>query len=92
LANERRAEKDAATGWRHVQRARREFRGEHQLAEYVASITPAELAEILQSSPVELPRLARNHAECRVEAGEEREFVQVMRTWALYVLSGLEGG
>ena len=28
----------------------------------------------------------------RVEAGERRSFAQVIRTWTLHVLSGLEGG
>lgn len=78
------------SAWGHLQRARREFRGEHQLAEYVARLTPAELAEILASTPHRLPHLAANHAECRVEATEERGFVEVMRAWALYTLSGLE--
>lgn len=78
--------------WKHLQRARTEFRGEHQLAEYVARLNPEELAEILASSPRKLSRLAANHPECRVQAGEEREFVEVMRVWTLYTLSGLEGG
>ena len=78
--------------WKHVQRARSEFSGEHQLAEYVARLSPEELSEILASSPHRLPRLAASHAECRVEAEEERGFVEVMRDWALYTLSGLEGG
>lgn len=78
--------------WKHIQRARTELRGEHQLAEYVARLTSGELAEILDSTPSKLSRLTANHPECRVQAGEEREFVEVMRVWTLYTLSELEGG
>lgn len=78
--------------WEHLRRAREQSRGEHQLGEYVARLGPAELAEILAASPRGLPLLASHHAECRVGAGEERDFVEVMRVWALYTLSGLEGG
>lgn len=91
MSNERETGLDASVVWRHLQRAREEARGEHQLSEYVAGLAPAELAEILAASPG-LPLLASHHAECRVEAGEERSFVEVMRVWALYTLSGLEGG
>lgn len=78
--------------WKRLERARARSRGEHQLSEYVSELSPAELAEILAASPRGLPLLASHHAECRVQAGEERDFVEVMRVWALYTLSGLEGG
>lgn len=92
MPNERVSGPEARVAWEHLQRARRESRGEHQLGEYVARLEPAELAEILAASPCVLPLLATRHAECRVEAGEGRDFVEVMRAWALYTLSGLEGG
>jgi hypothetical protein len=83
---------DAHLVWEHVQRARERFRGEHQLEEYVAGLSPEECARILAASSRGLPALARNHDRCRVGKEEERDFVEVMRTWALYVLSNLEGG
>ena len=39
-----------------------------------------------------LTSLAALREECRVGAGERRSFEQVIRTWTLHVLSGLEGG
>lgn len=92
MPNERENGPGASVVWQHLQRAREESRGEHQLGEYVARLAPAELAEILAASPGGLSLLAGHHAECRVAAGEERDFVEVMRVWALYTLSGLEGG
>jgi hypothetical protein len=95
---QRRKMKETVTGsdahlvWEHIQRARERFRGEHQLEEYVAGLAPEECARILAASPRGLPALARDYDRCRVGAVEERGFVEVMRTWALYVLSGLEGG
>jgi hypothetical protein len=83
---------DARLVWEHVLRARERFRGERQLERYAAGLPPEECARILAASPRGLPALARNHDRCRVEADEARGFVEVMRTWALYVLSGMEGG
>jgi hypothetical protein len=83
---------DAHLVWEHIQRARERFRGERQLEQYVAGLSPEECARILAASPRGLPALARNHDRCRVEADEARGFVEVLRTWTLYVLSGLEGG
>jgi hypothetical protein len=83
---------DARLVWEHIQRAREKFRGEHQLAEYVAGLSPEECARILAASPTGLPALARSRDGCRVGADEARGFVEVMRTWTMYVLSGLEGG
>lgn len=76
----------------HLRAAHERFRGEHQLVEYVAQLDVGECAEILASSPVSLASLASRHDECRVEAGEVRGFEAMIRTWTLYVLSGLEGG
>jgi hypothetical protein len=58
----------------------------------VARLDLAECARILEASPTSLSSLAALRDECRVEAGERRSFVQVIRTWTLHVLSGLEGG
>ena len=77
---------------RHLQRAHESFRGERQLSEYVASLDLAECTEILAASPVGLASLAAHHDECRVGANEVRSFEEVIRTWVLHVLSGLEGG
>ena len=76
----------------HVTKAHRRFGGEHQLAHYVAGLDLAECARILDASPTTLATLAALREECRVEVGERRTFAQVIRTWTLHVLSGLEGG
>jgi hypothetical protein len=84
--------RDAGLIGEHVRRAHAEFRGEHQLAEYVEALDLAECARILAASPTSLRVLASLREECRVGPGEEREFEEVIRTWTLHVLSGLEGG
>lgn len=76
----------------HIQRAHRTFRGEHQLAQYVAQLSLDECTEILSVSDTSLAYLASRHPECRVSANEERSFEEVVRVWTLYVLSGAEGG
>jgi hypothetical protein len=82
----------AETLGRHIRRAREEYRGEHQFAEYVSALDVGECARILAASPTSLPALAALREECRVGADEERDFEEVIRTWTLHVLSGLEGG
>jgi hypothetical protein len=77
---------------RHIQEAQTTIEGEDQLLAYVARLRLSECAEILAASPIGLPSLAAKRDECRVEAGEERGFEEVIRTWTLHVLSGLEGG
>ena len=77
---------------RHLREAHEGFRGERQLAHYVAGLDLAECARILEASPTNLTSLAALREECRVGAGERRSFEQVIRTWTLHVLSGLEGG
>jgi hypothetical protein len=77
---------------RHLQEAHESFRGERQLAAYVARLDLGECARILEASPTSLASLAARRDECRVEAGEKRSFEEVIRTWTLHVLSGLEGG
>ena len=78
---------------RHVRRAHEEFRGEHQLAEYVAQLELEECARILAASPTGLGSLAFRREECRVGADERRSFEEeVIRTWTLHILLGLEGG
>ncbi len=59
--------------------------GERQLADYVARLDLGECARILAS-------LAARRNECRVRVDEKRSFEEVIRTWTLQVLSGLEGG
>ena len=76
----------------HLSEAHERFQGEHQLVDYVAWLDLAECARILEASPTSLASLAALREECRVEAGERRSFAQVIRTWTLHVLSGLEGG
>lgn len=66
--------------------------GEHQLAKYVAQLDIQECARILAASPETLPLLAARRDECRVVPGEKRSFEEIMRTWTLSVLSGIEGG
>ncbi|HET7270587.1 MAG TPA: hypothetical protein VFI90_05815 [Rubrobacter sp.] len=68
------------------------LKGEHQLAEYVANLDLAECAQILATSPRTLPFLASNRDECRVGPGERRSFEEVIRTWTISVLSGVEAG
>ena len=77
---------------RHIQRAHATVKGEHQIPEYVWQLGLDECAEILAASPVGLPALASHHEQCRVEAGEQRGFDEVIRTWVVYVLSAVEGG
>jgi hypothetical protein len=78
-------------GW-HLREAHESFRGERQLADYVAQLDLGECARILEASPTSLASLAALREECQVEAGERRSFEEVIRTWTLHVLSGLEGG
>ena len=77
---------------RHLREAHESFRGEDQLADYVARLDLGECARILGSSPTSLASLAALREECRVEVDEKRSFEEVIRTWTLHVLSGLEGG
>ena len=77
---------------RHLTQAHESFQGERQLTDYVAKLDLAECARILEASPTNLASLAALREECRVGTGERRSFAQVIRTWTLYVLSGLEGG
>jgi hypothetical protein len=77
---------------RHLREAHEHFRGERQLADYVAQLDLGECARILEASPTSLASLAALREECRVEAGERRSFEEIIRTWTLHVLSGLEGG
>lgn len=75
----------------HLREAHR-LHGERQLPAYVAGLDIAECARILAESPTGLPALAALRDECRVGPEERRGFEQVIRTWTLHVLSGLEGG
>jgi hypothetical protein len=68
------------------------FKGEHQIAEYVARLEIGECARILAAASDGLPLLAARRDECRVGPGEERSFEEVIRTWTEFVLSGVEGG
>ena len=77
---------------RHLREAHEGSRGEHQLPDYVARLDLAECARILEASPTGLASLAALREECRAEADERRSFAEVIRTWAVHVLSGLEGG
>ncbi len=77
---------------RHLREVHKDFRGERQLADYVARLDLRECARILEASPTSLASLAARREECRVEADEKRSFEEVIRTWTLHVLSGLEGG
>ena len=77
---------------RHLREAHERFRGERQLADYVAQLDLGECARILEASPTSLASLAALREECRVEADERRSFEELIRTWTLHVLSGLEGG
>ena len=77
---------------RHLREAHESFRGERQLADYVARLDLGECARILAGSPTSLASLAALRDECRVGVDEKRSFEEVIRTWTLQVLSGLEGG
>lgn len=77
---------------RHVREAHARFKGEHQIAQYVAQLELGECARILGDIPEVLPRLARLRDECRVGSLETRSFEAVIRTWTAHVLSGAEGG
>jgi hypothetical protein len=77
---------------RHLREAHGSFRGERQLADYVARLDLGECARILAASPTSLASLAALREECRVGVDEKRSFEEVIRTWTLQVLSGLEGG
>jgi hypothetical protein len=77
---------------RHLREAHESSRGEHQLAHYVAALDLGECVKILEASPTSLASLAALRDECRVGTDEKRSFAQVIRTWTLEVLSGLEGG
>lgn len=77
---------------RHVREAHARFRGEHQIAQYVAWLDLRECARILSDAPDGLSRLARLRDECRVGSRETRSFEAVIRTWTAHVLSGAEGG
>jgi hypothetical protein len=77
---------------RHLREAHESFKGERQLADYVAGLDLGECVRILAASPTSLASLAALRDECRVEADERRSFEEVIRTWTLHVLSGLEGG
>ena len=77
---------------RHLREAHERFRGERQLADYVAQLDLGECVRILEASPTSLASLAALREECRVEAGERRSFEEVIRTWTMHVLSGLVGG
>jgi hypothetical protein len=92
--NERAREIDAGEALirEHLREAREASRGDLQLAGYVAGLDLGECARILAASPTTLATLAALRDECRVEADERRSFEEVIRTWTLHVLSGLEGG
>jgi hypothetical protein len=77
---------------RHLREAHQGTPGERQLADYVARLDLGECVRILEASPTSLASLAALRDECRVEADERRTFEEVIRTWTLHVLSGLEGG
>lgn len=77
---------------RHVRAAHTRFKGEHQIAQYVARLEIGECARILSAAPEYLPQLARLRDECRVGRRETRSFEAVIRTWTAHLLSGAEGG
>ncbi|QIN84747.1 hypothetical protein GBA63_20430 [Rubrobacter tropicus] len=77
---------------RHVRAAHARFKGEHQIAQYVARLELGECARLLAATPDGLPRLARLRDECRVGSRETRSFEAVIRTWTAHLLSGAEGG
>jgi hypothetical protein len=75
----------------HVLAAYAMIKGERQLAEYVARLDLGECARILAASPVPLSSLAVRDPAARVDRDENRGFEEVIRAWALRVLSGVEG-
>ena len=77
---------------RHIREAHEAIEGERQLPKYVAQLDLGECARILEASPTDLATLAARRDECRVGESEERSFEEVIRTWTLHVLSGVEGG
>ena len=85
------AEPEGSPVGEHVKRAHEALRGEHQLAEYVAGLEIENCAGILAESTTGLPILAARRDECRVGPDETRSFEEVIRVWALEVLSGIEG-
>ena len=85
-------EADGRTIGRHLRMAHATFKGEHQIAEYVARLEIEECARILAAAPEGLPILAARRDERRVGSGGERSFEEVIRTWTEFVLSGLESG
>jgi hypothetical protein len=76
----------------HIRMAHATFKGEHQIAEYVARLEIEECVRILAVAPEGLPQLAALRDECRVGADERRSFEEVIRTWTEFVLSGVESG
>jgi hypothetical protein len=78
--------------WRHVREAQQTIKGENQLAKYVARLEITECARILAASPIGLPSLAAPRDQCRVGPDKKRSFKEVIKTWTLEVLSGVEGG
>ena len=64
---------------RHLREAYGSFRGERQLADYVARLDLGDCMRIVAASR-------------RVPADEKRSFAEVIRTRTLHALSGLEGG
>ena len=76
----------------HIRMAHATFKGEHQIAEYVARLEIEECVRILAVAPEGLPLLATLRDECRVGADERRSFEDVIRTWTEFVLSGVESG
>jgi hypothetical protein len=77
---------------KHLKEAHESFRGERQLADYVARLDLGECARVLAASPTSLASVAALREECRVGVDEKRSFEEVIRTWTLQVLSGREGG
>lgn len=75
----------------HIRQAHATVKGEHQLAEYVATLGLGQCARILATSPVGLPSFAAQSPQCRVEEDEGRGFEEVIRAWTLHVLSRAEG-
>jgi hypothetical protein len=77
---------------RHLREAHESFRGERQLADYVARLDLGECARILAASPTSLASLAALRDACWVGVDEKQSFKEVIRTRTLQELSGLEGG
>lgn len=76
----------------HILAAHTMIKGEHQLAEYVAKLELGECARILAASPIPLSTLAARDQASRVDGDEDRSFEEVIRSWTLRVLSGIEAG